>query len=82
MEILLQKDEQHLVGKQRSPSHYNCLQTAISAYSQTATEAVWMLYSPRNITATNMSENKPVEHSGVGLEPATQEVEASRLHCK
>lgn len=40
---------------------------AIDGFSQKAAEAIWKLYYPKNIIATNVSKSKPVKHSGVSL---------------
>lgn len=33
----------------------------INGFSQKAAEAIWTLYYPKNIRATDVSENKPVK---------------------
>lgn len=70
MEIVLQKDGQHLVRKkQRLSSHYDVYKPVINHFRQKAAETIWMLYYPKNIRSTHVGTNEAVKHCGAGLQP-------------
>lgn len=79
MEILPQKDGQHLVEKQRLPSDYDCLQTSQQCFSQKAAETIWMLHYLRK-EDPHMGRKTSRRSTVVqACNPVTQEAEQSGL---